>query len=190
MKPAPRSGVGLTVTPAGLGYTFGGVLDIAEDEETVEGNFSNEMHTFDVTKQLWRLVELKEPAQAKASKKSKSGDDGDDADIADAPAAKTVSTDGVFTMSLGGGNGAGGLSMFATAAERARHAPNPCNVPSARMKAGLVVCKKKLYLFGGIVEEGSTQYTLADFYSLGEFQCVGMSMAIDVMCLLFSHPQI
>lgn len=165
LKPAPRSGVGLTVTQAGLGYTFGGVLDVAEDEESVEGNFSNEMHTFDVAKQVWRLVELKEPS--KASKKDKSG--GDDEDMATDSAAKTVTNDGVFTMSVGGG-GSSGLSMFATAAERARHAPNPCNVPSPRMKANLVVCKKKLYLFGGIVEEGSTQYTLADFYSLGEFE--------------------
>lgn len=174
MKPAPRSGVGLTTTATGLCYTFGGVLDVDEDEENVLGNFSSEMHSFDLAKQVWRLVELKEPAQSKATKKSKSADGEDAAMAADEPeapttaaAAKTVSDDGVFTMVLGGSSGGGG-GMFGLGATT-KAAPNVGNVPSPRMKASLVVCKKHLYLFGGIVEDGNKQFTLADFYSLGTF---------------------
>lgn len=53
------------------------------------------------------------------------------------------------------------------------------NVPSARMKPGLAVCKGNLYLYGGEYESGSKQYTLNDFYSLGlleisSFQCFVM----------------
>lgn len=164
-KPVARSGVGLTVTQAGLAYTFGGVLDVDEDEETVDGHFSNDMHSFDLAKHVWRLVELKEPAQPKASgKKSKSGDDDTMVEAA-AEAPKTVSDDGVFTMVVGGGASS---SLFATGSDgKARSKANSVgNVPSPRMKATLVVCKKQLYLFGGIVEDGNKQFTLADFYSL------------------------
>lgn len=41
------------------------------------------------------------------------------------------------------------------------------NVPSQRMKPGLAICKGTLYLYGGEYENGSKQYTLNDFYSLG-----------------------
>lgn len=177
MKPVPRSGVGLTstVTPAGLVYTFGGVLDVDEDEENVLGNFSNEMHSLDLAKQMWRLVELREqPSTTKTSKKSKAaaaaaGKDAemadDDADESAGDAAKTVSSDGVFTMVLGGGGG-----MSASADKTGKKAGTVVgNVPSPRMKASLVVCKKQLYLFGGIVEDGNKQFTLADLYSLGEY---------------------
>lgn len=35
------------------------------------------------------------------------------------------------------------------------------------MKPGLAICKGTLYLYGGEYEDGSKQYTLNDFYSLG-----------------------
>lgn len=38
------------------------------------------------------------------------------------------------------------------------------------MKPGLAICKGTLYLFGGEYENGSKQYTLNDFYSLGRRQ--------------------
>lgn len=39
--------------------------------------------------------------------------------------------------------------------------------PSPRINAGMVVKHNILYLYGGIVEDGDRQYTLSDFYSLG-----------------------
>lgn len=171
MRPPPLSGVGLTgtATPAGLVYTFGGVLDVDEDEENVSGNCTNDMHSFDLAKQVWRLVELREPKKSKAATSSK-----DDAEMADESAsatteaaAKTVSSDGVFTMVLGGGASASGTSD--KLGKKSTTAAVVSTVPSARMKAALVVCKKHLYLYGGTVEDGNKQCTLADLYSLGEF---------------------
>lgn len=40
--------------------------------------------------------------------------------------------------------------------------------PSARMNAGLAVKQGKLYLYGGLYEEGDRQLTLSDMYCLGE----------------------
>lgn len=166
----PRSGIGLSgATVAGLVYTFGGVLDVDEDEENVQGNFGNEMHSLDLAKHVWRLVELRDaPSSTKKSGKKPAETVADDATAASSSSAsgQTVSDDGVFKMVVGGGSGSQSASTTVADAK----ASNVGNVPSPRMKASLVVCKKHLYLFGGIVEDGDKQITLADFYSLGEFR--------------------
>ena len=41
-------------------------------------------------------------------------------------------------------------------------------VPCSRFGANLAVKAGVLYLFGGMVEDGDRQYTLKDFYFLGE----------------------
>lgn len=72
-----------------------------------------------------------------------------------------VSTDGVFTITVGGS------SFTQTPVSKAKS--ENYNVPSQRMKPGLAICKGSLYLYGGEYENGSKQYTLNDFYSLGRF---------------------
>jgi hypothetical protein len=41
-------------------------------------------------------------------------------------------------------------------------------VPSSRMNAGLAVKQGKLYLYGGLYEDGDKQITLSDMYVLGK----------------------
>lgn len=72
----------------------------------------------------------------------------------------TVTTDGIFTVTVGGST--------ASQTSKSKAKSSAVNVPSPRMKPGLAVCKGTLYLYGGEYEEGSKQYTLNDFYSLGE----------------------
>lgn len=157
MKPLPRSGVGLTTTANGIGYTFGGVVDVEEDEENVLGNFSNDMHSFDLAKQTWRFIDLNPKAvKAKGSANEQAMDE--------AKPVEAVSDDGVFKMVVGGGP----TSFTGLFGQAPKPKANVGNVPSPRMKACLVVCKKNLYLYGGIVEDGNKQFTLADFYSLGK----------------------
>lgn len=163
MRPIPRSGVSFTMAPNGVGYIFGGVLDVDEDEERLEGKFANELHSLDLTAQKWRLVELKGKKEKKADASS-----GADAEMKEASATKpTTSSDGVFTMVVGGGGGGGIAEAFGNfrAAQQAKPTNHPN--PSARMKAGLVVCKGHLYVYGGTKEDGDKQITMADFYSLG-----------------------
>lgn len=71
--------------------------------------------------------------------------------------------DGVFTMSVGG-------SKEGPASKSKQIALT--NTPSPRMKPGLAVCKGNLYLYGGEFESGSKQFTLNDFYSLGELNAI------------------
>lgn len=76
LRPAPRSGVNVTVAPNGKGYIFGGVLDVNEDEERLEGLYSNEMHLLELANPTWRLIELKGKKD-----KLKSKDKEDDVDM-------------------------------------------------------------------------------------------------------------
>ena len=74
---------------------------------------------------------------------------------------KIVSSDGVFTITVGGG-------PSAQSSKTKAKSDSSVNVPSQRMKPGMAICKGTLYLFGGEYENGSKQYTLNDFYALGK----------------------
>lgn len=74
-RPPPRSGVSVAVAANGKGYTFGGVLDINEDEENLDGQFTNEMHILELSNPTWRLVELKGKKENKSTKKETDGND-------------------------------------------------------------------------------------------------------------------
>lgn len=77
LRPTPRGGVSLAVAANGKGYIFGGVLDVNEDEESLDGHFSNEMHSLDLSNQTWRLVELT-GKKDKKSTKDKATDDNEE----------------------------------------------------------------------------------------------------------------
>lgn len=51
-KPPPRSGFSLAVGPAGRAVLFGGVCD-EEEEESLEGDFYNDLYLFDPLKNRW-----------------------------------------------------------------------------------------------------------------------------------------
>lgn len=58
VKPPPRSGFSLAVGPAGRAILFGGVCD-EEDEETLEGDFFNDLYLYDINKNRWFPGHLK-----------------------------------------------------------------------------------------------------------------------------------
>lgn len=51
-KPPPRSGFSLAVGPAGRALLFGGVCD-EEEEESLSGDFYNDLYLFDIVKNRW-----------------------------------------------------------------------------------------------------------------------------------------
>lgn len=161
LRPAPRSGVTVTVAPNGRAYIFGGVLDTDEDEERLEGQFSNEMHALDLSTQVWRLIEL----SGKKEKKSKKDGNKSTADEQmEASEPNQVTSDGIFTMTVGAAKD--------VSTSKSHSNDSAANTPSPRMKPGLAICKGQLYLYGGELENGSKQYTLNDFYSLGK--CIAL----------------
>ncbi|KFB48393.1 AGAP005007-PA-like protein [Anopheles sinensis] len=152
-KPAPRSGMAVAMAPNGKAYALGGVMDTEEDEEDVKGLFSNDLHVLDTGSHTWRKVEL--AAKAKKSATSKMPDvemEGGDKAVAE-PAAKIVSDDGVFTMTVGGG-GAGSAKGSSKGND---NEPLDLGGPSPRMNSAIVVCKGHLFVYGGLFESGSRQ---------------------------------
>lgn len=154
MKPPPRSGVSFALAPNGKCYTFGGVMDVQEDEENLQGQFSNDLHYFDLSNPVWRFVELSGKKE-KSKKKKKTGTQ--DVEMIDADIKSTVTTDGVFTMVVGSSKASSSVIETSDIND---------NRPSPRMNTGMVICKGNLYIFGGAYEEGSKQFTLCDLSSL------------------------
>lgn len=132
-----------------------------EDEENLSGNFSNEMHSIDLASYTWRQIELTGKKDKDKKKSTKRDKDVEMDSVDEKNKVATVSSDGVFTMVVGGGS-------VDKPAELSKTLSNSCNTPTPRMKPGLVVCKGTLYCYGGVFEEGDKQYTLSDFYSIGK----------------------
>lgn len=74
VKPPPLGGVNIATTANGKVYTFGGVLDVDEDEESLEGNFNNDLHMLDLATKRWWLSELKKKAEKSDKSQNASGD--------------------------------------------------------------------------------------------------------------------
>lgn len=57
-KPPARSGFSLAVGPTGRALLFGGVCD-EEEDETLEGDFYNDLYLYDINKHRWFPAQLK-----------------------------------------------------------------------------------------------------------------------------------
>uniref|UniRef100_A0A182JPG9 Kelch domain-containing protein 4 n=1 Tax=Anopheles christyi TaxID=43041 RepID=A0A182JPG9_9DIPT len=161
-KPAPRSGMAVAIAPNGKAYAFGGVMDTEEDEEDVRGMFSNELHALDTGACTWRKLEL--AAKARKNTPKVADVDMNEEEKEKQRAAKIVSDDGVFTMTVGGSGSS--ASKGTSKGEEGDAGILDLGGPSPRMNAALVVCKGQLYVYGGLYESGSRQFTLSDLYSL------------------------
>lgn len=62
-KPPPRSGFSVAVGPAGRSVLFGGVCD-EEEEETLDGDFYNDLYLYDTAKNRWFPGQLRVRAKS------------------------------------------------------------------------------------------------------------------------------
>lgn len=161
----------MITAPNNSAYTFGGVYDIEDDEEDITGTFFNDLYSLDLEKLNWRQILLTGKRDVKSKRSNKKKEDGDDVEqdkeevMEVEPSASTiVSDDGIFTVTVG-------PTPTVTNITKSGSVDGP-NVfqPSARMNCGLAVKHGVLYLYGGMVEDGSKQLTLCDFYSLGKLE--------------------
>ncbi|EDV92286.1 kelch domain-containing protein 4 [Drosophila grimshawi] len=170
-RPKPRNSVGCTVAANGKAYCFGGVMDVNEDDENVQGQFGDELLSFDLTTQVWRLLEVVAKTKSSA-KKDNDMEMAGDAAAADPTAtvsekSVTTSTDGIFTVTVGGpGSSSATTTPYVSTIPSLFGPARRTDVPAPRMNPGLCVCKGILYLFGGLYEEDEKQQTLNDFYAL------------------------
>lgn len=139
-------------------------MDIDEDEEDVKGQFGDELLSLDLTAMSWRLIEIIKKIKPEKKEKTSPTDIEMNEEEETKPQT-TVTSDGIFTITVAGpttSNSTPALPKVPSLFPNRR----PKNVPSPRMNPGLCVCKGVLYIYGGIYEEDSKQYTFNDFYAL------------------------
>ncbi|KAG5200349.1 hypothetical protein R6Z07F_012835 [Ovis aries] len=175
-KPTPRSGFSVAVAPNHQTLLFGGVCD-EEEEESLEGDFLNDLHFYDPVRNRWFAGQLKGPKAEKRRRRRgrKAEPGGADKQAVKGPGAQeplevvreVVSEDGtVVTIKqvLAAPGAAGQLeSDDDDGPEEAAVAPVE---PSPRSNAMLAVKHGRLYLYGGMFEAGDRQVTLSDLYCL------------------------
>ncbi|KAK5643058.1 hypothetical protein RI129_009225 [Pyrocoelia pectoralis] len=151
-----RSGIGCTIAPNNVAYTFGGVFDI-EEEEDISSTFYNDFYMLDLNNLIWRNI-----AVGKVNKRKVEVEDlkmeVDEVKVNEVP--EIVADDGIFTVTVG--------PSFSTVQSSSQEAEDKVDIfkPSPRMNCGLTVKHGILYMFGGMVEDADKQLTMSDFYSL------------------------
>ncbi|XP_043083127.1 kelch domain-containing protein 4 isoform X2 [Puntigrus tetrazona] len=179
VKPPPRTGFSLAVGPGGRALLFGGVCD-EEDEESLEGDFFNDLYFYDINKNRWFPVQLKgNKSEKKKRRRGKKGEQTNETEEEkEEPQGPTeiikeiVAEDGtVMTIKE--------VIPAAQAEEDSEEeeeeedgeeeeaaAMAPLVEPCPRSSAMATVKHSKLYLYGGMFEVGDRQFTLSDLYSL------------------------
>ncbi|KAJ3809565.1 hypothetical protein F5876DRAFT_43628 [Lentinula aff. lateritia] len=163
--PALRSGCTMTAwTAKEMGVMFGGVTDEDTNEETLESVFWNDLNAYQWTgKGRWLSLTLRKPKKKAGAGRRKQGlqpppQRGDESDdehedfktsaIKATPQAPST----VTTKRLIGDDIDPDDPILTT--------------PLPRYNAMLAVQKNSLYIYGGIFERGSREYTLDDFHSI------------------------
>ncbi|KAK9517153.1 hypothetical protein VZT92_025041 [Zoarces viviparus] len=178
-KPTPRSGFSGAAGPAGRAVLFGGVCD-EEEEETLEGDFYNDLYLYDTVKSRWfpGLLRGNKSEKKKRRRGKKGGAEGEGADGKEeeegAPQGPTevikeiVTEDGtVMTIKeVIPGAQEEDEDDEEEEEEEEGDASAPLVEPCARSSAMATVRQGKLFLYGGMFEVGDRQFTLNDFYSL------------------------
>ncbi|KAL4623514.1 kelch domain-containing protein 4 [Arapaima gigas] len=187
VKPHPRSGFSVAAAAGGRVVLFGGVCD-EEEEETLEGDFYNDLYLYDSGKNRWFPVQLKgtKPDKKRSRRRRKEEtsehqEDGEHKEEEPAPQGplevvkEIVAEDGtVMTIKevisrpavQDDSEKEGEEEEEEEEEEGEGAAAAPLVEPCPRSNAMAVVKHGKLYLYGGMFEVGDRQFTLSDLYSL------------------------
>ncbi|XP_036998262.2 kelch domain-containing protein 4 isoform X2 [Artibeus jamaicensis] len=175
-RPTPRSGFSVAMAPNHQTLLFGGVCD-EEEEESLEGDFLNDLYFYDATKNRWFEGQMKGPKWEKRKRRRamKAGPEGaDQQECAEASAQaplevirEVVSEDGTVVtikqvLVAPGPSEQPQLGEDNSPEEAGSSSVEPC----PRSNAMLAVKHGRLYLYGGMFEAGSRQVTLNDLYCL------------------------
>ncbi|RDB18721.1 Kelch domain-containing protein 4 [Hypsizygus marmoreus] len=173
--PSIRSGCTMTLWPSkNTGILFGGVTDEDRNEETLESVFWNDLYGYQIPgKGKWVSMALKRPKKKAGGTKRKKNapvpafnpDKEEDGD-------SDVEEDGEVCLDVPS-------TPVQRKPEKSKSdtvvpAPQPdidsddpnLTIPLPRYNAMLAVLRNTLYIYGGIYERGSREYTLDDFYAL------------------------
>ncbi|XP_033897769.1 kelch domain-containing protein 4 [Acipenser ruthenus] len=182
VRPTPRSGFSLAVGPNNRTVLFGGVYD-EEDDESLEGDFYNDMYFYDMGKNRWFTGQLKGPKtekkkrrkDKKAEEEGAGGEPGVEREAPQEPVEivkEIVGEDGtVMTIKqvISPPSAQGGASDSESEEEEgsgAGGADAAMVEPCPRSNAMTTVKHGVLYVYGGMFEVGDRLFTLNDFYSV------------------------
>uniref|UniRef100_A0A8C9FE53 Kelch domain containing 4 n=1 Tax=Pavo cristatus TaxID=9049 RepID=A0A8C9FE53_PAVCR len=145
VKPTPRSGFSVAIGPNNRSLLFGGVHD-EEEEESIEGDFFNDIYFYDTGKNRWFPGQLKVPKSEKRKRRRgrRAETDGGDDEVISGPADEKERSE----------------------SEEEDGALGPQVEPCPRSNAMLAVKHGVLYVYGGMFEVGDRQFTLSDLYSI------------------------
>ncbi|XP_006212474.2 kelch domain-containing protein 4 [Vicugna pacos] len=175
-KPTPRSGFSVAVAPNHQTLLFGGVCD-KEEEESLEGDFLNDLHFYDPARNRWFAGQLKGPRSEKRRRRRGKKAEPGGADKQEVEHTSTqeplevirevVAEDGtvVTIKQVLAAPGMAGRPE-SDVEDSPEEAVVPPVEPSPRSNAMLAVKHGRLYLYGGMFEAGDRQVTLSDLYCL------------------------
>ncbi|KAI9062066.1 galactose oxidase [Trametes sanguinea] len=169
--PSLRSGCTMALWSAkNMGILFGGVTDEDTGEETLESVFHNDLYGYQITGNgRWVSMNLKRPKKKGAQKKKA---------VPAQPARPPSDEEDDYSDEERSGDEQDGEKPAKPSKRNSSPKPSApqdeevdpddpsLTVPLPRYNAMLAVLRNTLYIYGGIFEKGSREYTLDDFYSL------------------------
>ncbi|KAH9848749.1 hypothetical protein C2E23DRAFT_842407 [Lenzites betulinus] len=170
--PSLRSGCTMAMwTAKNVGVLFGGVTDEDTSEETMESVFHNDLYGYHITGNgRWTSMQLKRPKKKGGAQKKKAAaqptrpdSEEDDDDERDEGAGSEEDEQGKISKPLKPSP----PKVLSAPQEDEIDPDDPLlTLPTPRYNAMLAVLRNTLYIYGGIYEKGSREYTLDDFHSL------------------------
>uniref|UniRef100_A0A2K5X6S4 Kelch domain containing 4 n=1 Tax=Macaca fascicularis TaxID=9541 RepID=A0A2K5X6S4_MACFA len=176
VKPTPRSGFSVAMAPNHQTLFFGGVCD-EEEEESLAGEFFNDLYFYDATRNRWFEGQLKGPKSEKKKRRrgrreepeggSKLACGGAGTQAPVEVVKEVVTEDGTVVtikqvLSAPGSAGQPQSEDEDSLEEAGSPTPGPC----PRSNAMLAVKHGVLYVYGGMFEAGDRQVTLSDLHCL------------------------
>ncbi|XP_033075156.1 kelch domain-containing protein 4 isoform X1 [Trachypithecus francoisi] len=176
VRPTPRSGFSVAMAPNHQTLFFGGVCD-EEEEESLAGEFFNDLYFYDATRNRWFEGQLKGPKSERKKRRwgrreepeggSKLACAGAGTQAPVEVVKEVVAEDGTVViikqvLAAPGSAGQPQSEDEDSLEEAGRPAPGPC----PRSNAMLAVKHGVLYVYGGMFEAGDRQVTLSDLHCL------------------------
>lgn len=179
--PSPRVGCSM-VYHKGRGVLFGGVYDTDETEESLQSNFFNSLHAYQVEMNRWFPLSLRQPRKKKNNNagptKSKAERQADlEANLSQVLKSKLGFKEGeendkneLFDWLDDDENASSNDPTKDNSDEEAASAtkeyPIINTLPHPRFNASTAVVDDLLFIFGGVWEKGDREFTLDSMYSV------------------------